>query len=157
MQFSYRSNVVFDSSEGVYIPFCPASIHHTLRFDMFHSRVHIKAGDLVIIFIVSLCESTEKITAADHIQSRDNMLSVIVSPGEVFHNKYGRYAHDDMIGQKFGSKVGQRSFYVASERLTAHRYTLHLLIRDMFTSFAQVLSYGPYPFPIERRFFTCPT
>ena len=28
-----------------------------------------------------------------------------VTPGEIFHNKYGRYAHDDFIGQKYGAKA----------------------------------------------------
>lgn len=42
--------------------------------------------------------------SADH-QSRDNMTAITVTPGEAFHNKFGKYKHDDMIGMKFGSKV----------------------------------------------------
>ena len=33
------------------------------------------------------------------------MLAIAITPGSVLHNKYGRYSHDDMIGQKFGTKV----------------------------------------------------
>jgi tRNA A58 N-methylase Trm61 len=33
------------------------------------------------------------------------MVAVTVTPGEVFHNKFGRYPHEEFIGQKFGSKV----------------------------------------------------
>lgn len=33
------------------------------------------------------------------------MLAITVTPGEVFHNKFGRYPHEELIGLKFGSKV----------------------------------------------------
>ncbi|KAK6907037.1 hypothetical protein I203_101026 [Kwoniella mangroviensis CBS 8507] len=54
---------------------------------MFHSRAVIEAGDLVIVYM-----------------SRDNLTSIIITPGEEMHNKFGRYAHVDLIGQKFGTK-----------------------------------------------------
>lgn len=38
-------------------------------------------------------------------QTRDSMTAITVTPGEVFHNKFGRYPHDDFIGMKYGSKV----------------------------------------------------
>lgn len=39
------------------------------------------------------------------------MVAVKVEQGGVFHNKFGRYRHQDMIGMKYGSKVSliQRS------------------------------------------------
>ena len=37
------------------------------------------------------------------------MIPLTITPGEHLHNKYGRYSHDSMIGQKFGSKVGLRA------------------------------------------------
>ncbi|WRT65379.1 uncharacterized protein IL334_002322 [Kwoniella shivajii] len=55
---------------------------------MIHSRTHIDAGDLVIIYM-----------------ARDNMTTVTVTPGQEIHNKFGRYYHNDLIGQKFGTKV----------------------------------------------------
>ncbi|WVQ62886.1 uncharacterized protein L199_001035 [Kwoniella botswanensis] len=55
---------------------------------MFHSRAVIEAGDLVIVYM-----------------SRDNLTSIIITPGEEIHNKFGRYAHVDLIGQKFGTKI----------------------------------------------------
>lgn len=33
------------------------------------------------------------------------MTAITITPGETFHNKYGRYPHDMLIGQKYGSKV----------------------------------------------------
>lgn len=33
------------------------------------------------------------------------MTAVTVTRGEEFHNKFGKYKHDDMIGMRFGSKV----------------------------------------------------
>jgi tRNA (adenine57-N1/adenine58-N1)-methyltransferase len=33
------------------------------------------------------------------------MVAITVTRGEVFHNKFGRYLHDSMIGVKYGSKV----------------------------------------------------
>jgi tRNA (adenine57-N1/adenine58-N1)-methyltransferase len=74
---------------------------------MLHSRVHIEAGDLVIVYMVSGL----RFDLADFMltsQSRDNMVAITITPGEVFHNKYGRYPHDDFIGVKFGSKVRRR-------------------------------------------------
>ncbi|TXT11007.1 hypothetical protein VHUM_01758 [Vanrija humicola] len=79
---------------------------------MFHSRVSIEAGDLVIIFM-----------------SRDNMTAITVTPGEFFHNKFGRYSHDDMIGVKFGSKLHSpppQSGYIHLLRPTPELWTLSL-------------------------------
>ena len=39
------------------------------------------------------------------------MLAITVTPGEVLHNKYGCYSHDDMIGQKFGTKVFANAYF----------------------------------------------
>ncbi|EKD03910.1 hypothetical protein A1Q2_01923 [Trichosporon asahii var. asahii CBS 8904] len=72
---------------------------------MFHSRVHIEAGDLVILFM-----------------SRDNMTAITVTPGASFHNKFGMYKHDDMIGMKYGSKSG----YLHLLRPTPELWTLSL-------------------------------
>lgn len=33
------------------------------------------------------------------------MTAITVTPGASFHNKFGMYKHDDMIGMKYGSKV----------------------------------------------------
>ena len=33
-------------------------------------------------------------------------MPITVTRGQRFHNKFGMYAHDDIIGQKFGAKVG---------------------------------------------------
>ncbi|WOO78856.1 tRNA (adenine(58)-N(1))-methyltransferase catalytic subunit TRM61 [Vanrija pseudolonga] len=79
---------------------------------MFHSRVTIEAGDLVIIFM-----------------SRDNMTAITVTPGEFFHNKFGRYSHDEMIGVKFGSKLHSpppQSGYIHLLRPTPELWTLSL-------------------------------
>ncbi|KAL1410132.1 tRNA (adenine-N(1)-)-methyltransferase catalytic subunit trm61 [Vanrija albida] len=79
---------------------------------MFHSRVSIEAGDLVIIFM-----------------SRDNMTAITVTPGEFFHNKFGRYSHDEMIGVKFGSKMHSpppQSGYIHLLRPTPELWTLSL-------------------------------
>lgn len=35
------------------------------------------------------------------------MTAIKVTAGENFHNKFGKYSHDAMIGLQFGSKVGQ--------------------------------------------------
>ncbi|KAL7423500.1 tRNA (adenine-N(1)-)-methyltransferase catalytic subunit trm61 [Cryptotrichosporon argae] len=79
---------------------------------MFHSRVHIQAGDLVILFM-----------------GRDAMAAITVTPGAVFHNKYGKYKHDDMIGVKFGSKMHSpppQSGYLHLLRPTPELWTLSL-------------------------------
>ncbi|ORX36456.1 tRNA methyltransferase complex GCD14 subunit-domain-containing protein [Kockovaella imperatae] len=79
---------------------------------MIHSRVHIESGDLVIVYL-----------------SRDNLISVVVTPGQVLHNKYGRYLHDDMIGQKFGTRMTSpppHSGYIHLLRPTAELWTLSL-------------------------------
>ena len=44
------------------------------------------------------------------LQSRDNLISVIVTPGQILHNKYGRYLHDDMVGMKYGAKVSSMDY-----------------------------------------------
>lgn len=33
------------------------------------------------------------------------MTAITVTKGQTFHNKFGKYSHDEMIGIKFGSKV----------------------------------------------------
>lgn len=42
------------------------------------------------------------------------MTAITVTPGEFFHNKFGRYSHDEMIGVKFGSKVRSGTGWGAS-------------------------------------------
>ncbi|WWC59901.1 uncharacterized protein I303_102463 [Kwoniella dejecticola CBS 10117] len=64
------------------------SASSSMSRSMFHSRSAIEAGDLVIVYM-----------------SRDNLTAITITPGEVLHNKYGRYTHDDLIGQKFGTKI----------------------------------------------------
>ncbi|WVW79848.1 hypothetical protein I302_101818 [Kwoniella bestiolae CBS 10118] len=74
---------------------------------MFHSKTSIEAGDL----------------------SRDNMTAITITPGEVIHNKYGRYVHDDLIGQKFGTKLHSpppHAGYVHLLRPTPELWTLSL-------------------------------
>ncbi|KAK8861271.1 hypothetical protein IAR55_002090 [Kwoniella newhampshirensis] len=74
---------------------------------MFHSRVHVEIGDI----------------------SRDNMTAITVTPGESFHNKFGRYSHDDIVGQKFGSKMHSpppHSGYLHLLRPTPELWTLSL-------------------------------
>lgn len=60
---------------------------------VFHSRQYIEQGDLVILF-----------------QTRENLLAITITPGQVHHSKWGRYAHDDMVGMRFGSRVSRVSF-----------------------------------------------
>ncbi|OCF43427.1 tRNA (adenine-N(1)-)-methyltransferase catalytic subunit TRM61 [Kwoniella heveanensis CBS 569] len=79
---------------------------------IFHSRPTIEEGDLVIVYM-----------------ARDNMNAIVVTPGEEFHNKYGRYAHTDFIGQKFGSKLHSpppHSGYLHLLRPTPELWTLSL-------------------------------
>ncbi|TYJ56186.1 hypothetical protein B9479_003030 [Cryptococcus floricola] len=79
---------------------------------MFHSRSHIEVGDVVILYM-----------------ARDNLSAITVQPGEYLHNKYGRYAHDAFIGQKFGSKVHSpppHSGYLHLLRPTPELWTLSL-------------------------------
>jgi tRNA (adenine57-N1/adenine58-N1)-methyltransferase len=58
----------------------------------------------VIVFVVRrlLPASSRSLTS----QNRESMIPLTITPGEHLHNKYGRYSHDSMIGQKFGTKVG---------------------------------------------------
>ncbi|WWD16829.1 hypothetical protein CI109_101261 [Kwoniella shandongensis] len=61
--------------------------------------------------------------------ARDNMTAITVTPGESFHNKFGRYFHDDMIGHKFGSKMHSpppHSGYLHLLRPTPELWTLSL-------------------------------
>lgn len=37
--------------------------------------------------------------------TRDNIDSIIIKKGAQFNNKHGHFAHDDMIGRPFGSRV----------------------------------------------------
>jgi tRNA A58 N-methylase Trm61 len=52
------------------------------------------------------------------------MTAITITPGEHFHNKYGRYSHDEMIGMKFGSKVGflARMILTVDALLTTSRW-----------------------------------
>ncbi|WVR04118.1 hypothetical protein IAU60_001117 [Kwoniella sp. DSM 27419] len=82
------------------------------RQSIFHSRPHIEEGDLVIIYM-----------------ARDNMTAITVTRGQEFHNRFGRYAHSDFIGQKFGSKIhspAPNSGYVHVLRPTPELWTLSL-------------------------------
>lgn len=54
----------------------------------YHSRTLIEAGDVVIIY-----------------QTRDSITAITVTPGQLFHTKYGKYQHTDFIGRPFGSRV----------------------------------------------------
>ncbi|RXK35687.1 hypothetical protein M231_07060 [Tremella mesenterica] len=57
------------------------------------------------------------------------MTSFTVTPGDTFHNKFGRYAHNDMIGVKFGSKLhspSPQSGYIYLLRPTPELWTLSL-------------------------------
>ncbi|CAK9786663.1 tRNA methyltransferase complex GCD14 subunit [Cutaneotrichosporon oleaginosum] len=79
---------------------------------MFHSREAIQEGDIVIVFM-----------------SRDNMTAITVTKGQTFHNKFGKYAHDEMIGIKFGSKMHSpppQSGYIHLLRPTPELWTLSL-------------------------------
>ncbi|BEJ11218.1 hypothetical protein CspHIS471_0106400 [Cutaneotrichosporon sp. HIS471] len=79
---------------------------------MFHSRQAIQEGDIVIIFM-----------------SRDNMTAITVTKGQTFHNKFGKYVHDEMIGIKFGSKMHSpppQSGYIHLLRPTPELWTLSL-------------------------------
>lgn len=42
------------------------------------------------------------------------MVALTVTPGEILHNKFGRYRHEDMIGMKYGSKVCFKSLRTRS-------------------------------------------
>lgn len=68
------------------------------------------------------------------------MVAITIEPGEVFHNKFGKYVHDDFIGVKFGSKVSspllQREFDLIGRFILLH------LIRAMSTFFAPRQSCG---------------
>jgi tRNA A58 N-methylase Trm61 len=35
------------------------------------------------------------------------MTAIKVTKEEEFHNKFGKYKHDDMVGKQFGTKVSQ--------------------------------------------------
>jgi tRNA (adenine57-N1/adenine58-N1)-methyltransferase len=39
------------------------------------------------------------------VQTRESLQAITVEKGQIFHNKWGKYRHDDMIGRKYGSKV----------------------------------------------------
>jgi tRNA A58 N-methylase Trm61 len=78
----------------------------------FHSRAHIAVGDLVILYM-----------------TRDILKAITITPGEVFHNKFGRYTHDSLIGVKFGSKIHSpppHAGYLYVLRPTPELWTLSL-------------------------------
>ncbi|ORY25237.1 tRNA methyltransferase complex GCD14 subunit-domain-containing protein [Naematelia encephala] len=79
---------------------------------MFHSRIHIDYGDLVILYFSSQTQEP-----------------VIITSGGVFHNKYGRYPHDELVGQKYGSKIhspAPNPGFVFALRPTPELWTLSL-------------------------------
>ncbi|KAK4688101.1 tRNA (adenine57-N1/adenine58-N1)-methyltransferase catalytic subunit, partial [Tremellales sp. Uapishka_1] len=79
---------------------------------MFHSKIHIEVGDLVILYM-----------------ARDNMVAINITPGEVFHNKFGMYKHDELVGVKYGSKVHSpppHAGYIYVLRPTPELWTLSL-------------------------------
>jgi tRNA (adenine57-N1/adenine58-N1)-methyltransferase len=79
---------------------------------IFHSRAHIAVGDLVILYM-----------------TRDILKAITITPGEVFHNKFGRYTHDSLVGQKFGSKIhspAPHAGYLYILRPTPELWTLSL-------------------------------
>lgn len=83
-----------------------------IQHPTFHSRAHISDGDLVIIFM-----------------TRDFLKAITVTPGEVFHNKFGRYSHDTLIGVKYGTKVHSpppNAGYIYVLRPTPELWTLSL-------------------------------
>ena len=55
----------------------------------------IEEGDLVIIS-----------------ERHDSFQPVYVKRGASFQNRFGNFHHDDIIGKKFGSKVGNRSMWM---------------------------------------------
>ena len=80
----------------------------------------IQAGDLIIIFAVSLCvDCLLRQQAANRtswaqlfglissiLQSRDKTpIPLTVTSGEHVSNMFGHFRHDDMIGMPYGSKV----------------------------------------------------
>lgn len=44
------------------------------------------------------------------------MQAVKMVPGQYFHNKYGRYPHDELIGLKYGSRVSTSPSSTGTER-----------------------------------------
>lgn len=81
--------------------------------NMFHSRSHIGEGDIVIVYLVSPASlsahrSLQQYRLAESspaMQNRTDYLALTITKGDVLHNKYGRYLHNDMIGLRFGTKV----------------------------------------------------
>ncbi|KAJ9120721.1 hypothetical protein QFC22_002652 [Naganishia vaughanmartiniae] len=78
----------------------------------FHSKVHIEEGDIVIVFM-----------------TRESLQAITVTKGQMYHNKWGKYSHDDMIGRKYGSKMTSpppQPGYVHLLRPTPELWTLSL-------------------------------
>ncbi|KAJ9112351.1 hypothetical protein QFC19_000771 [Naganishia cerealis] len=78
----------------------------------FHSKTHIEEGDIVIVFM-----------------TRESLQAITVTRGQMFHNKWGKYSHDDMIGRKYGSKMTSpppQPGYVHLLRPTPELWTLSL-------------------------------
>ena len=75
---------------------------------MWSTAREIAAGDLVIVWMVSLLEFRTW-TCLLSCQSRDQLQPVIIEPGKDINIKYGHYRHSDFIGIPFGSKVGSRT------------------------------------------------
>lgn len=90
----------------------PAQIPVSSPHPTFHSRAHIAVGDLVILYM-----------------TRDVLKAITITPGEVFHNKFGRYPHESLVGVKFGSKVHSpppHAGYLYVLRPTPELWTLSL-------------------------------
>ncbi|KAJ9105480.1 hypothetical protein QFC21_001851 [Naganishia friedmannii] len=67
----------------------------------FHSKVHIEEGDFVIVFM-----------------TRESLQAITVTRGQMYHNKWGKYSHDDMIGRKYGSKASIADLFFDADKRT---------------------------------------
>lgn len=71
------------------------------------SNVNMISIDALENFDYSVKE-TEKIKYGDIVlacENRDNLKYFQVIQGGVFHNRFGKFNHDDMVGKPYGSKV----------------------------------------------------
>lgn len=82
------------------------------------------------------------------------MTAITIKKGQVLHNKFGRYRHEDMIGMKYGSKVGLRGSYHSNLLAETGRCTPLPLSQATSTSSALHQNYGHYPSHIGRRSYT---
>lgn len=119
---------------------------------MFNSKVHIEAGDVVIVYMVGDPASDKQLLIPS--KTRDNMLGLTITPGEVLHNKYGRYPHDNMMGMKFGSKAS--GCLVKRDPTKSDRCILLILTPAIYICYVPRLSSGPCHCPIAPKSFTIP-